>query len=275
MLRSLQEELRPCYVTCSVRGSRFPNWACASQCPPLPFEYSFPIRNKCPCFPLFQDSMTLEMILCSPHLLQISSTLCDNYFWSGVWLTRQEGAHFWFGDGVPFPQTFWLLLPTFSLRPLQLPPSCLLSNLARLQHLLSVSLTQIPVWGNKRPSVSKMPSSVTNVCGPNLFSLPWVIRTALCGKKDREDPSYFAREEIVSESVPTGPRPFRIWGGIEPRASLHPPLLHLLKLPSKHWSKVLSLSEQIALSTSHWPQRDQAGLDSGGSSRGWGRPLWV
>ena len=84
MLRSLQEELRPYYHHLSVCGSMFSNWACARGYPPLPFEYSSPIPNKCPCFPLSGDAMTLEMI--------------DNYFWRRVWFNSLGGTPFGFGN---------------------------------------------------------------------------------------------------------------------------------------------------------------------------------
>ena len=64
MPRSLQEEFRPYYRNLQCMWKRVSNSACASKYPPLPFEYSFPIRNKRSLLPLFRDITTLEMIPC-------------------------------------------------------------------------------------------------------------------------------------------------------------------------------------------------------------------
>ena len=84
-------------LTRSICGSMFSHWACARQYSPLPFEHSFPIQNKYPCFPLFRDSMTLEMI---PHgfLSAANMLYWDNYFWWRGWFNSPGGNPLWFSS---------------------------------------------------------------------------------------------------------------------------------------------------------------------------------
>ena len=79
-------------------GSIFSNWASARAYPLLPFEYSFPIPNKCPCFPLFRMPWLWKWFLRVSYLAQRHFTLWDTYFWWRVWFTRQEGTHLSFSN---------------------------------------------------------------------------------------------------------------------------------------------------------------------------------
>ena len=101
MLGSLQEELRPYYITCSVCGSMFSNWACASEYPSLPFEYSSSIWNKRSLLSFARgrhdsgNDSSWSPICCKDTLL------CETTASGGQsGLTHQEGIHFGFGNNI-------------------------------------------------------------------------------------------------------------------------------------------------------------------------------
>ena len=62
MLRSLQEELRPYHHNLQCMWEHVFHLSLHKRIPASPFWIFIPIRNKCPCFPLSRDTMTLEMI---------------------------------------------------------------------------------------------------------------------------------------------------------------------------------------------------------------------
>ena len=86
-------------MTCSEQGSTVSHWACASKYPPLPFEYSFLIRNKRYLHPFvpgpcdFGNDSTWPPVCCRYTLLcETATSGGESNF------TRQEGTHFGFSN---------------------------------------------------------------------------------------------------------------------------------------------------------------------------------